>query len=265
MTAHTPLLFVQNNHVERLTVPVARFAHAHGVALEDRSSSSSFDVARCGIDWSLYSPVIPYGSVQFVRKLKASLLSRFIWHDEKAFDAQTWLDELGGRLLNAGGLSVCSQDVPRLLAQSSAHVRPAREDKAFNAAVFTLEAWQAMAAERQLSPELDCWVSRPKDIHQEWRCWLVDGELIEVSRYRKDGQMAVQRSGFDVVADLVRDVARTWTPAPCVVLDVAETAEGLFVLEFNPIHCAGWYAADVDKVMRAWLDWSCGYWGAQRR
>lgn len=29
--------FVQNNYVERLTAPVALFANAHDIALEDRS------------------------------------------------------------------------------------------------------------------------------------------------------------------------------------------------------------------------------------
>lgn len=32
--------FVQNNYVTALTVPVALYARAHGIALEDRSSNT---------------------------------------------------------------------------------------------------------------------------------------------------------------------------------------------------------------------------------
>jgi hypothetical protein len=68
--------------------------------------------------------------------------------------------------------------------------------------------------------------------------------------------MALERGAPADVAAFAATVAKDWLPAPCVVLDVAQTAEGLHILEFNPIHCAGWYAAEVDIVLQAWLAWS---------
>ena len=38
---------------------------------------------------------------------------------------------------------------------------------------------------------------------------------------------------------------------------IALTPEGYRVVEFNPIHSAGWYAANTARVLRAWFDWSC--------
>lgn len=118
-----PLFFVQNNFVERLTIPVARFAHARGVSVQDRSCSSGFDPLACGVDWSEHHPVLPYGSVQFMRKLKAAgPLSRYVHHEEVRFSAQVWQEQLPC-MLNAQGRVVRVQDVASTLADAPAHPR----------------------------------------------------------------------------------------------------------------------------------------------
>jgi hypothetical protein len=49
-----PEFFVQNNRVERLTAPVAIYARANGIDLEDYSSSASLNVDTIGIDWAQF-------------------------------------------------------------------------------------------------------------------------------------------------------------------------------------------------------------------
>lgn len=251
-----PLFFVQNNFVERLTIPVARFAHARGVSVQDRSCSSGFDPLACGVDWSEHHPVLPYGSVQFMRKLKAAgPLSRYVHHEEVRFSAQVWQEQLPC-MLNAQGRVVRVQDVASTLADAPAHVRPLQEDKAFTAALLSADQWQALAQERNLSPDLPCWVSPAKDIFSEWRLWLIGGAVVGASRYRHAGALALEPGAPEDVRQFARAVAATWLPAPCVGMDVALTPQGLKVVEFNPIHCCGWYAAPVDEILQAWLDWS---------
>lgn len=252
-----PCFFVQNFHVDRITIPVAQFAHREGIALEDRSTSSTFDPEDCGIDWDAYGPILPCGSVQLVRHLKRSKrLGRYIHHDDISFGASTWQETLGNRMLNADGRVVLAREVPAILAKGDAHIRPNAEDKVFHARVFDLPQWNSVVEERGLSPETSCWLSSVKPIKAEWRCWIVGGRLVEASQYRQDGQKAWVRGVPPEVTAFVEQVATTWLPAPCVVVDIADTAEGLRVLEFNPIHGAGWYAADVPTILRAWLAWS---------
>ena len=50
MQPRQPAFFLQNNLVERLTAPVARFARANNIAPVDRSSTQEFDPLDCGID-----------------------------------------------------------------------------------------------------------------------------------------------------------------------------------------------------------------------
>ena len=251
-----PLFFVQNNHVRHLTIPVARFARAHGVCLEDRSSYVGFDPQDCGVDWAQFHPVLPYGSLQFLRKLKETpSLAPYVHHDEERFSARTWSEQLPC-MLNADGRVVLAKDVPAVLDEAPAHVRPLQEDKAFTAKLCTTSQWQELVLARNIREDLLCWVSSAKDIFAEWRLWLVGGHIVGASRYREAGVLSLEQGAPADVQSLVKAVAATWTPAPCVGVDVARTPLGLKVIEFNPIHGCGWYAADVDAVLQAWLQWS---------
>ena len=238
-------------------MPVANYARGAGLCLEDRSSFVEFDADDCGIDWSVYGQILPIGSVQFLRKLKRSKsLAAYIHHDDDSFSATTWQERLGALMLNEVGQVVLAGDVPELLAGGALHVRPNAEDKAFHAKVFSVEGWAEMQAERNVAADLDCWASPSKEINGEWRCWFVGRTLVEISQYRKDGTMARVRGAPSEVVEFAAMIGRTWLPAECVVVDIASTPKGPRVLEFNPIHGSGWYAADVPTILKAWVAWA---------
>lgn len=253
-----PLFFVQNNYVQPLTIPVARFAHSQGHALEDRSSTRAFSVDDCGIDWDAFHPVLPYGSVQFVRKLKASVpLARYVHYSEDAFSTAHWTRVLGERAVNHRGGPLLASDVAALLNEGPAmHVRPEREDKAFTAAVFDASSWAELVCRRELASTLPCWVSPPVNIDAEWRCWVIGSEVVEISQYRRDGEHHRVPAATPELVAVAQALADAYCPAPCVVMDMALTADGYQVLEYNPIHCSGWYAARTDRVLAQWLEWS---------
>jgi hypothetical protein len=262
----TPCFFVQNNYVEPLTIPVARFANDNALALVDRSSTATFDASDCGVDWSRHSAVLPYGSVQFIKKLKRTpALNRYVLHDELHFSATEWLAHLGGHMLNQAGRKLPLEDIAGLLEQAPLHVRPDADDKAFTAQVFDVDTWTVMCEERRLVAGMPCWVSPVQVLGREWRCWIIDGQLIDTSQYRAAGQRTVQRDTPAEVLEYAAERARGWLPAPCVVMDLTETPEGLRIIEFNPIHCAGWYAADVPRVLKAWLAWAVAYFACAGR
>lgn len=258
-----PLFFVQNNHVQPLTIPVARFAHSRGHALEDRSSTRAFSVPDCGIDWGAFHPVLPYGSVQFVRKLRASApLAQYVHYSEDAFSTAHWTRVLGERAVNHRGRLMLSGDVAALLNDGPAmHVRPEREDKAFTAAVFDASAWAELTCRRELAQTLPCWVSPPVAIEAEWRCWVLGSEVVEISQYRRGGEHHRALALSPELVTVAQTLANAYLPAPCVVMDIARTTHGHQVLEYNPIHSSGWYAARTDRVLAQWLEWSLRHFG----
>lgn len=252
-----PTFFVQNNYVERLTIPVALHARHAGIELLDRSTNAEFDPDNCGIDWSLYGPVLPYGSVQLARQLRESVaLRQYVHYDAAAFTYAAWLEHSKSDMLNGGGRLMGAGEVAAALEDGPLHARPEFVDKAFHAAVFDPESWADVVRSRNLSPDLQVWVAEPKTLGAEWRCWIVGGEVVEVSQYRQSGEKAVAQEADVRVWAEARAHAAGWLPARCVVMDLAETPAGIRKVEFNPIHCSGWYAADVGKVMDRWLDWS---------
>jgi hypothetical protein len=253
----TPVFFVQNNRVDRLTAPVAIHARANGIELQHCASSNLLDVDAIGIDWSQHHPVLPYGSVQFLRKCKESSLARYILHDETCFANSTWAPFFGEAALNFRGRRITTEQVADAFANSSRiHVRPGSVDKAFAGDVFDSATWGAVVAKRELAGDLACWASPPQDIVSEWRCWIVDGQVHEVCQYRHNGTMLVRPDARQHIRKEAQDLAGLYLPANCVVLDMALTSDGYKLIEFNPIHCSGWYKADVSKVLGAWMDWS---------
>lgn len=255
----TPAFFVQNNYVERLTAPVAIYARSHGVSLEDRSSHKEFNPDDCGIDWGQYDLVMPYGSVQFIRQLKSSSLARFILHVESRFATSAWAAEFGTDALNGAGRQATAAEVAELLRDGPYHLRPDVVDKAFVGGVFNRTEWVKTRSERDLSDALVCWVSPLQVIDKEWRCWIVGGQVVEISKYREAGQMAVELEADKGVWAVAQRFADRYLPAPCVVLDLASVQDSYRLIEFNPIHCAGWYSARVDVVLDAWMGWAKAY------
>jgi len=249
--------FVHGNNVERLTAPVAIFARAAGIPLHDRSSTANFDPDNCGIDWSSYRAVLAYGSVQFLRQLKASSLARFVLHDDARFATQAWALLFGDEALNGAGRVLKARDVASVLAsEGPAHLRPDSVDKAFTGALLDRAGWEKVREERNLSDDLDCWMSPCQAIDAEWRCWFVGGRLIEISKYRESGVRALAREAAPQLWQAAQRFAACYLPASSVVLDIARVGGTYKVIEFNPIHSSGWYAANVDLVLGAWVEWA---------
>lgn len=250
--------FVQNNQVEKLTVPVAEYAHEHGYVLHDRSSTPEFNVDDCDIDWAQFDVVIPYGSVQFLRQVKASQsLHSYVFHDEKAFSASYWMPIFAGQALNGNGFKLYANEATKTFVSGEVlHLRPDSVDKAFPGGVYDKASWDKTVSERNLDDSLVCWASPLKTIRAEYRCWIVGREVVEISRYRRDDKMDVERETSEEIFTEAQSLADTYLPAQCVVMDMALTDEGFKVIEFNPIHSSGWYGAEVKRVIDRWVTWS---------
>lgn len=257
MTTAAPCFFVQNNFVEPLTAPVTSFANTVGYPLIERTLSEDFDAAHCGVDWSQFSPVLPYGSVQLLRKLReVPALQQFLLYDEVRFSASEWERRLGPAMLNHGGGQVTVDGVADLLTTGRFHVRPDSEMKAFNAGIFDRASWAHERTSSALRSDTLCWASPVQDIKREWRCWIVGGIVIEYSQFREGGEPYLTRQAPGGLFNFASRIASTWMPASCAVLDVAETADGYKVVGFEPIHCADWHGADVNEVLAVWMGWA---------
>jgi hypothetical protein len=132
-------------------------------------------------------------------------------------------------------------------------VRPTSEHKALVATVFNADTWAEHCREAQVQNDLSVFVSKAKTIEREYRCWVIDGQVIEISQYVVDQHLVIARVDDPAVIQAALALADIYVPSHAAVMDMARTSEGFKFLEFNRFHCSGWYAARVDRVMDAYL------------
>ncbi|SFA91767.1 protein of unknown function [Poseidonocella pacifica] len=92
-------------------------------------------------------------------------------------------------------------------------------------------------------------LTAPARILQEWRIWIVNGQVVTYSLY-KDGTRVTYRHEIDPDAlEFAQSLARLNEGySPAFVMDICRTVDGLRLLETNCINAAGFYAADLVKL-----------------
>lgn len=146
-------------------------------------------------------------------------------------------------------------------------IRPVEDSKAFSGRVYKPAEWadfqggalKALDVEGavpgfSLDVNTPVIVSTPVDIFTETRFFVVDGKVITHGRYKR-GNRVVGRIVNDPadphVIEHAQRVADFWQPQPAFVVDIAETPDGLKIVEYNSLTCAGFYSADVYKIVEA--------------
>jgi hypothetical protein len=92
-----------------------------------------------------------------------------------------------------------------------------------------------------------------KTITDEWRVWVINGEVVSASQYVRNGD--IQYSNADenwyVTSYAQRMVEKFPFATDSYVIDIFKTDKGLKVGEINCLHCSGWYHVNPQKVVHA--------------
>lgn len=97
-------------------------------------------------------------------------------------------------------------------------------------------------------------VAGPVTIHAEYRCWLVRDRVVTASLYKRGDTVFSSADVPEPILTYANERAREWRPHEAYVMDIAETANGLRIVELNTLNAAGFYAADVQKLVMALED-----------
>ncbi|MEL6480893.1 MAG: ATP-grasp domain-containing protein [Pseudomonadota bacterium] len=160
------------------------------------------------------------------------------------------------------------RDVPARLANDGAlwFMRPVDDSKETPGRVY--EAAQIIAlAEKVLTLGEDeipqgslrhdtaLMLSRPVRILKEWRVWVVADRIVTASLY-KEGARIVYRQEIDPDALAFAEEMVSLNPGyqAAYVLDICRSEAGLKLLETNCINAAGFYAANLERLVQALED-----------
>lgn len=94
-------------------------------------------------------------------------------------------------------------------------------------------------------------VSPPQKILAEARFFIVDNNVVDGSFYRQNQILKSSHVACPILLEQAQQLANKWLPHPCCVMDVAQTENGLKVIEFNTINSSGFYEHDIEKVVSA--------------
>jgi len=145
-------------------------------------------------------------------------------------------------------------------------VRPTDDSKAFTGQAFDrgdFEEWRGrvcaldFAATVSLNADTVVQVSPIKTIHSEYRLWVVKGEIVTASLYRRDGKGVfdawVDPAVLAFAASAI-DSKNGWQPHDAFVIDIADTPAGYRIIEINTLNASGLYACDVTRLILALED-----------
>jgi hypothetical protein len=127
--------------------------------------------------------------------------------------------------------------------------KPNDDNKAFAGQVFDVrnfDAWvQRMREIGYLDDnDFDVVTSSVKPLAIEYRVLVVDKQVIDMCIYRQWKSVMPERVWDHDVAEFVEGAVWKYSPADVFIIDVAQTLEGLKVVEYNTFNSAGLYAID---------------------
>jgi len=133
--------------------------------------------------------------------------------------------------------------------------RPTTDGKAFTGKVFNREDFLELKNRNQIDPETLIQISGIKKIYKEIRFWIIDGKIITASLY-KLGHRVVYEEYFDLDGfDFCNKMIQIFQLADAFVMDLCIGEDGWKIMELGCINSAGFYRADMQKLVMALEDY----------
>jgi hypothetical protein len=175
--------------------------------------------------------------------------------DLESMTFQVQLLHWGQHMLNHDSVCSAFRDAK---VEDVAFIRPVADSKVFAGMIIASEdltEWQHNVCVLEeddgtsLRASTEVQVCSLKEIYEEVRFWVVKGQIVTASVYKR-GDKVIYLSGVDdAYFDYVKERIAEWQPAEAFVIDVAWTQHGFAIVEINTLNAAGFYAADIQKLV----------------
>lgn len=137
-------------------------------------------------------------------------------------------------------------------------IRPCLDSKTFTGRVFSKEEWMEFrervfsgSYKSTLKNDTLVQIARPKEITQEVRLWVVNGEIITQSTYRRGSYVVYDNIVDDDAIEFAKKMVDIFQLAQTFTIDVCLTGDEWKIVECGSTACAGFYDADIQKLVMA--------------
>lgn len=198
-------------------------------------------------------PVVCYGPSFVPRAFENLTLNPGIFFDPATFRWSAFRSGWGGMMLSSGRVLPAAA-APDVVGAKS-FVRPDEDSKAFDGGLFDAKSMAEtidLALMRGLlQPETPVVVAEPVRVDAEWRTFVVGGEVVAASSYRRDGVGDINLHVPHAVIDMAFEAAERWMPADVFCLDIARSGDRYGIVEANCFNASRFYGADAAAVLSA--------------
>jgi hypothetical protein len=193
-----------------------------------------------------------YGT-RYLQQLKSG-----IFYDERTFD-QAYYSGLGLPLLNG---DATMYPIAANLKRTFGHekfIKPSKDEKAFDAGILaageTIEAFIARQPQARGWQDEVAVIAPCKEITAEYRFFVVRGEVVTGSLYRFAGKANFSANIPGEILDAASAFARLYQPHQVFTMDLAETSDGIRIIEYNCWNASRLYATDAARIFHAVQDY----------
>lgn len=144
---------------------------------------------------------------------------------------------------------------------TSFFARPTKDTKAFTGRVFkNKDDWYSFIEKLKLNPnsiltdDTLVQVASVKNILNEIRFWIVKGKIITASVYNVGGNYCLSNFIDDDAYEFVNKMIKLFEVNDTFVMDICLTDNGYKIVECNCTNSAGFYKADMNKLIMALED-----------
>lgn len=203
--------------------------------------------------------VFVFGSLKLAR-----LSKKYDWNPgaliTENHDYEVYSKHYGENLLNYDSRVVDFGDDFKWLYEEH-FIRPCLDSKSFTGRVFNQKDWLEFRKRMLDHPEdttlrndSKIQVAVPKNITQEVRCWVVAGKVVTQSTYRRGSFMVYDNIVDQDAIDFAQSMVDKFQICDAFVIDVCLTKNGWKIVECGSVSCAGFYDADMQKIIFALED-----------
>ncbi len=197
--------------------------------------------------------VFAIGSYRLSRMLTEKNITPTSFSNEN-YNYSKWVEHWGNKMLNSNFIiqSINNLNIP----DDWEHVfaRPLNDNKLFTGGLFRkhdlLIAIHGKILNAQ-NKEDKIIISKKKEIHSEYRLFVINNKVIAGSMYKMRNQAITSEFVDNSVISFADECLSLWSPSKAFALDIAITDEGLKIVEVNNICSAGLYKSDVTLIVDA--------------
>lgn len=212
-----------------------------------------------------------YGSTTFMNNLYKELNGpRGLFYDDRKFRMTNYIQQWGEHMLNYGCDVTELYDIIHNTTwkdwvdskDEKIFMRPDGDGKEFDGQVGTFDELQGMLKrtleyDGPLSEESMILIGKAYNIHKEWRLYIVDGEIVTASRYRKDFKLS--KDSLDIPEEMLtfaKERIKEYKPHDNFAMDICSTHDGTYyIIECGCLNSVGFYHADISKIVKAVTKW----------